>query len=124
MPTLTGRNTRTITGYVTTLLDYPRYVIERDVDFTDCHLSGDFDERDRQCTSCQFGEACCWLNSNRTAPPPDASLVELLQALNKAVIYLRSTTQTEPPHPGNCECDSCQWLHEAMGFLRTHRHRA
>ena len=35
MTTLTGRNTRTIVGYVITLLDYPRWVIEREVDFTD-----------------------------------------------------------------------------------------
>jgi hypothetical protein len=124
MTTLTGRNTRTLTGYVITLLDYPRYVIERNVDFTDCHLHGDFDEKDSQCTSCRFGEACRWLNLNKTPPPPDASLDELLQALNTAVKYLRSTGQSDPPHPHHCECDGCQWLHEAMGFLRTHRHKA
>ena len=124
VPTLTGRNTRTITGYIITLLDYPRYVIEREVDFTDCHLKGDFDEHDSQCTSCHFGEACCWLNLNRTPPRPDASLTELLQALSTAVEYIRSTRQDESPHSGHCECDRCQWLHEAMGFLRTRRHRA
>ena len=61
MPTLTGQNTRTITGYVVTLLDYPRWIIEREVDFTSCHLSGGFYENDGQCSSCRFGEACHWL---------------------------------------------------------------
>jgi len=124
MTTLTGRSTRTLTGYVITLLEYPRYVIERDVDFTDCHLRGDFDDKDRQCTSCHFGEACRWLNQNRTPPPLDASLAELLLALETAVRYMRSTSGSEAPHPGHCECDRCQWQHEAMGFLRTHRHSA
>ncbi len=123
MTTLTGRNTRTLTGYVVTLLEYPRWIIERDVDFTDCHLSGGFDTNDRQCASCGFGQACCWLNVNRIAPSPDAPLDELLQALSTAVDYLRSTSQGESPHARNCECDTCQWLHEAMSFQRLHRHK-
>jgi len=123
MTTLTGRNTRTITGYVITLLDYPRWVIEREVDFTHCHLSGDFDINDTQCTACHFGSACCWLNSNRAAPSPDAPLGELLQALKAAVEFMRSSNAKERPHPPDCECDSCQWLHEAMIFLRLHRHK-
>jgi len=124
MPTLTGQNTRTLTGYIVTLLDYPRWIIEREVDFTNCHLSGGFDENDNQCASCYFGEACHWLNMNRVSPSPDPSLDELLQALNTAVDYLRSQSDGESPHPDYCECDTCSWLREAMGFLRTHRHRA
>lgn len=124
MLTLTGRNTRTITGYVITLLDYPRWVIEREVDFTDCHLGGSFDRNDTHCTSCPFGSACCWLTSNRARPPPDAPLDELMRALKAAVEFMRSSSANEAPHPRNCGCDSCQWLHEAMGFLRLHRHKA
>lgn len=123
MPTLTGRSTRTITGYVVTLLDYPRWVIEREVDFTDCHLGGDFDTNDTQCTTCHFGSACCWLNSNRATPSPNAPLDELLRALKAAVEFMRSSNAKEPSHPHDCECDSCQWLHEAMSFLRLHRHK-
>jgi len=123
MTTLTPSNTRTITGYLITLLDYPRWVIEREVDFTDCHLQGGFDASDRQCTCCTFGRACCWLNVNRTPPPPDAPLDELVDALGTAVNYLRSRSSSESTHPGDCECDTCLWLREAKGFLRTHRHR-
>jgi hypothetical protein len=124
MPTLAGRNTRTITGYVITLLDYPRWVIEREVDFTHCHLSGEFDMNDAQCSACHFGAACCWLNSNRTDVPPDAPLDELLQALKAAVEFIRSQSAKEPSHSHDCECDSCQWLREAKSFLRLHRHKA
>ena len=123
MPSLTGQNTRTLSGYVATLLDYPRWIIEREVDFTDCHLSGRFDENDAQCHACCFGAACCWLNRNRMSPSPDTPLDELLQALNTAVGYLRTPNDGEAPHPNICECDTCSWLREAMGFLRTHRHR-
>lgn len=123
MPTLTGQNTRTLTGYVATLLNYPRWMIERQIDFTDCHLSGGFDEADTQCTACRFGAACCWLNRNRMAPSPDMPLEELLLALDTAVDYLRTPIDGEAPHPGFCECDTCSWLSEARGFLRTRRNR-
>lgn len=122
MPTLTGQSTRTISGYVVTLLEYPRWIIERDVDFTECHLSGGFDAQDSQCVSCHFGRACCWLNSNRTAPSPTAPLADLIDALQTAVEYLWGPGKGPDAHPHDCECDSCEWLREARGFLRTHRH--
>ena len=123
MPSLTGRSTRTLTGYVVTLLEYPRWVIERDVDFTDCHLRGTYEVGDIRCVSCRFGAACCWLNVNRGTPSPDASLDELVQALRTAVDYLRASTSVDPRHPRHCECETCQWLHEAGRFLRIQRHK-
>jgi len=123
MPTLTGRNTRTLTGYAATLLDYPRWLIERDVDFTDCHLSGKFAQGDQQCADCQFGQACCWLNSNRAMPSPNTPLEDLLSALTTAVEFLRSSVRGDNAHPNYCECDTCLWLHDASSFLRTHRRR-
>lgn len=124
MTTLTGRSTRTITGYVTTLLEYPRWIIEREVDFTNCRHAGSFDPQDEHCTSCHFGAACHWLNQNRTAPTPDAPLPELLAALDTAVVYVRSPDRESSQHARNCECDTCHWLREAMSFLRLHRHKA
>lgn len=123
MPTLTGRNTRTIIGYAITLLEYPRWVIEREVDFTDCHRSGNFEVSDQQCVSCSFGQACRWLNSNHVAAPTNPPLDELVHALSTAVEYFRSSTRDTNAHPTHCECDTCLWLHEATGFLRTNRHR-
>lgn len=123
MPILTIRNTRTLTGYAITLLEYPRWIIERDVDFTNCHLSGGFDTRDAQCRSCQFGAACRWLNLNQPAPRPDTPLEELLRALRTAVEYMKSPDQRTSDHDRNCGCDSCEWLREAVGFLRIHRHK-
>lgn len=123
MPTLTGKNTRTITHYVATLLDYPRWVIERDVDFTDCYQGGNYDDADTRCTGCEFGHACRWLNRHRTAPDINSPLDELIIALDTAVLYLRSSGHSEEPHPGNCECDTCQWVLEAKSFLRLYRHK-
>ncbi len=122
MPTLTGQNTRTIPGYVATLLEYPRWIIERDVDFTDCHLGGGFEEQDSLCASCVFGRACCWLNRNRAAPSPSAPIADLVDALQTAVDYLRGPGTGHSTHLEGCDCDTCEWLREARGFLRTHRH--
>lgn len=124
MPTLTGRHTRTLSGYVMTLLEYPRWFIERQVDFTNCQHGGIYDSRDEGCTSCQFGAACRWLNSNRSAPDPDSPLSELLVALDTAIFYLRSPQHEHSKHARNCDCDSCAWLHKAQSFIRQHRHKS
>lgn len=118
MTTHTGKNTRTITGYVTQLLEYPRWVIERDVDFTHCQYDGRFDKRITDCATCRFGEACNWLNQGRT-PTIDAGTVdELVAALQTAVQYF----QAKPRHDGTCDCDECCWLREARQFLHTRSH--
>lgn len=124
MTTLTGRSTRTITGYLVTLLEYPRWLIEREVDFTNCHLSGTYDTADDQCLQCTFGEACAWLNQNRSEPSLDTPVPELLGALDTAVGHLRSEYHGSDEHGSHCACDTCDWIREASNFLRTHRHKA
>ena len=122
MPLPTGQNTRTISGYARVLLDYPRWVIEREVDFTGCRHGGRYDTEDLLCTTCRFGQACHWLNVNVTAPSPDNALPELIGALDAAVTYLHSPQRYEKPHERDCDCDTCEWLREAKSFLRLHRH--
>ena len=124
MPTLSGLHTRTITGYALTLLEYPRWLIDRDIDFTGCHLDGRYDEEDATCTACDFGRACRWLNSNRGDPSLATPLEELLDALRTATDYIRSEHAEAARHDRHCDCDTCIWLREASGFLRSHRHRA
>jgi hypothetical protein len=124
MTTLTGRSTRTITGYLVTLLEYPRWLIDREVDFTNCHLTGTYDAADDKCMQCTFGEACVWLNQNRGEPRLDSPLPELLGALDTAVGYLRSEYHGSDEHGRHCDCDTCDWIREASNFLRTHRHKA
>lgn len=123
MTTLTGRSTRTITGYLVTLLEYPRWLIDRDVDFTNCQLSGTYDTADDKCVQCTFGEACIWLNQNRSEPSLDTPLPELVDALDAALRYLRSEYHGSGEHGRHCECDTCDWIREASNFLRTHRHK-
>ncbi|MGB5492655.1 MAG: hypothetical protein WBM76_17645 [Woeseiaceae bacterium] len=123
MTTLTGRNTRTIVGHVVTLLDYPRWIIEREVDFTNCHLGGSFDVGDTECSTCRFGAACCWLNTNRSASPTDASLDELLHALATSIEFLRSSKNSVASHSADCDCETCDWLHQSKAFLRQYRHK-
>ncbi len=123
MTTLTGRQARTISGYVLKLLEYPRWFIDREVDFTDCHHQGRFTAGDARCEHCDFGAACRWLNQNRDEPTPATPLPELLNALQTAVRYVREDSAETSCHPRRCDCDACEWLHEASAFLRTHRHR-
>ena len=124
MTTLTGANTRTITGYLVTLLEYPRLLIDRDVDFTDCHLQGDFDNDDAICISCEFGRACRWLKKNRDEPSLSTPLPELVTALRTAADYVRLEHNASGEHEQMCDCDTCNWLQDASNFLRSHRHRA
>jgi hypothetical protein len=114
MTTLTGRGTRTITGYVYTLLELPRMVIERDVDFTNCRHRGVWDASAPECIDCHFGDACRWLNQHRTPRLDSAALDELVHALDAAVRYIQSQTR----HKKHCSCDTCKWLIEARAFLR------
>ncbi|MDH5619035.1 MAG: hypothetical protein OEZ11_10370 [Gammaproteobacteria bacterium] len=123
MTTLTGRHVRTISGYVATLLAYPRWYIDREVDFTNCHLQGRFDEEDTVCAACHFGRACRWLSLHRLAPTVDTPLPELVDALQTAVTYVRRECADATGHPRECDCDTCEWLQEASAFLRTHRHK-
>ena len=120
----TGSSTRTITGYLVTLLEYPRWLIARDVDFTDCHLQGAFEADDETCHRCDFGAACRWLSKNGEIPGMDTPVPELLGALRTAADYVRKKHGTTSLHGRDCDCDNCEWLQDASNFLRSHRNRA
>lgn len=124
MTTPTGSSNRTITGYIVTLLEYPRWLIERDVDFTDCHLHGRHEDTDEICGACEFGSACRWLSNNPDIPLAEAPFADLLGALRSAADYVRSARGAGDLHIPECDCDMCLWLQDANAFLRSHRHRA
>ena len=115
MATQTGR-TRTITGYISDLLEYPRWVIEHDVDFTDCSYGGHFNAFIDACGQCRFGSACRWLDRHKSASLDHADVDQLIEALESAVTYLRKTY----PHDSSCDCETCAWLREARHFRRSH----
>ena len=116
MGTQTGQNARTLTGYVNSLLDYPRLMIERDVDFTHCHLNGLYAATDKQCTTCAFGTACRWLTVRIPPGSDNVPLDELLDALATALLYLQENHVDG--HPRHCDCQTCLWLRNARTFLR------
>ena len=117
MTTQTGRNARTLAGYVESLLDYPRWVIERDVDFSGCHYQGVYTASAERCTSCQFGTACRWLNLAQLPKPPDQPLPELMNALTTAVDYLQLTYSED--HERGCHSENCLWLRQVRRFLHS-----
>ncbi len=116
--TLTGHSARTLSGYVESLLDYPRWVIERDVDFTECHYQGTYTASAERCTSCLFGEACRWLNLAHAPASIDEPLPELIAALKTAADYLQSNYSEN--HERGCTCETCLWLRQARRFLHSH----
>jgi len=109
----TSRNQRTLAAYVTTLLEYPRWIIERDVDFTHCRLGGHYNEFLSECVDCKFGPGCRWLDRQRTQKIEHASLQQLVRALECAVRYFQPPNQpsriTDPQGRG--------WIREARRFL-------
>ena len=117
MTTLTGRNARTLAGYVESLLDYPRWVIERDVDFSNCRYQGTYTASANRCTTCQFGSACQWLNLAQLPKSPDQPLPELMNALTTAADYLQATYSEG--HERGCHCETCLWLRQVRRFLHS-----
>lgn len=117
MTTQSGINSRTLTGYALTLLDYPRWHIERDVDFTHCRHAGVYDEAVTECVDCRFGEGCRWLNHDRKPMEQAATLDELLITLQSAIRYV----QPKLAHERHCGCRGCGWLREARHFLHGHQ---
>jgi hypothetical protein len=117
MTTLSRRNARTLTGYVDSLLDYPRWVIERDVDFTDCHFQGTYTASDKRCAECLFGDACRWLHLSRAPASEDDPLPDLVKALATAADYLQATYSEN--HERGCDCETCLWLRQVHRFLHS-----
>lgn len=112
----TGK-TRTLKAYATKLLQYPRFIIQREVDFTGCPLNGHYNEFLPKCVNCQFGRACRWLDKQRTPDTTDATLDELVEALGGAIEYLQSTE-----HQRDDEYEETRaWLREARQFLKSRR---
>lgn len=118
MTTLTPRCTRTITGHVSELLEYPRWYIERDIDFTKCAFQGRVDPGAEGCRTCAFGVGCLWLNRERTPTTDPGELPELLEALESAVRYIAERCR----HDRDCGCETCRWVHEARAMLRSRTH--
>ena len=114
MATLNNQ-TRTITGYIADLLEYPRWVLEREVDFSECRYSGHFNGFMKECATCEFGAACHWLDQHRSSTLEDASVEQLSGALEVSIEYLRASHQHKKP----CYCKPCRWLREARHFTRS-----
>lgn len=112
----TTRNTRTLRVYVSGLLEYPRWIIEREVDFSDCAYKGHYNAFLPECVNCKFGRGCRWLDQQRTPDTGDAPLDELIEALEGAVEYLQSPKR----RPEIDDDDMRAWMREARRFLRSH----
>jgi hypothetical protein len=112
----TGK-TRTLRVYVADLLRYPRWLIEREVDFTNCPHGGHYNAFLPRCAHCRFGRGCRWLDHQRTPDTRDATLDELIEALGAAVEYLQSTQRQYSEEIA----DTRAWIREARRFLRTRR---
>ena len=114
MTTETTSNTRTLKAYAIELLKFPRWHIEREVDFTDCRHDAQYNALMAECVECQFGPACRWLDQHRTSLADDAPLDELTEAIESAAGYLQATAQKR----GGNNAEALAWIREARRFLR------
>ena len=117
MTTLTGSHSRTISGYLLHLLEYPQWLIECDVDFTHCPYHGQFDDSVEECQTCVFGKGCKWLRRYSSGALDNVPLTELVDALASAVDYVEGRRKIE--HPRDCACSECTWLKASRRFLRS-----
>jgi len=110
----TTSNTRTLRAYALDLLRYPRWVIEREVDFTHCRHDARPNAFLAECLECQFGPACRWLDRHRTPDLDDASLDDVVMAIEGACEHL----QTKIRQRGANDAATLAWIREARQFLR------
>ena len=116
MATQTNK-TRTITGFIADLLEYPRWVLEREVDFTNCRYGGHYNSFIKECSECQFGTSCRWLDQNRSRSLEGATVEELTDALETEILLLQDlplaasspafqelASQISPGHAGLLSC--------------------
>jgi hypothetical protein len=113
---VTTSKTRTLRAYVSELLEYPRWIIEHEVDFTNCPYDGHYNAYLPGCVNCQFGPGCRWLDRQRTPDTTNAPLQELIEALSSAIEYLQSSN----PEKGDYYEETHAWVREARSFLRSH----
>ncbi len=113
MTTETTSNTRTLKAYAIELLKFPRWYIEREVDFTNCRHGGRYDESLEECRECRFGPACHWLDVHRTSLSSDVPLDELIEAIESGAQYMQLTAQKR----GGNSTEVLAWIREARRFL-------
>jgi len=113
----TTANTRTLRAYASDLLEYARWILERDVDFTDCRQRGHYDATVSECKECRFGEACRWLDQHRTPSTEDASLDDLVAAIESACEYLQSEKQRSDANDPELH----NWIHKTHRFLKARK---
>lgn len=111
----TTSNTRTLKAYAIELLRFPRLVIEREVDFTNCRHDAHYNAFLSECVDCQFGPSCRWLDQHRTSITRDAPFDELVLAIESACNYLQSAVQIR----GANNAEVLAWIREARRFLRS-----
>jgi hypothetical protein len=99
----TGKK-RTLRAYVLELLEYPRLIIQCEVDFTGCPLDGHYNAFLPKCVNCPFGRACRWLDHQRTPETKDAPLDELIEALGGAIEYLQSRDRQRDDEYDETDC--------------------
>ncbi|MFQ6004283.1 MAG: hypothetical protein ACE5OQ_02175 [Woeseia sp.] len=117
MTTQTRSHSRTITGYLLHRLEYARWLIECDTDFTDCPYHGRYRQFVAECETCVFGKGCRWLGRYTADALREASMVDLVEALETAVEYVAE--RRRETHLHSCACDDCEWLRTSRRFLRS-----
>ena len=105
----TTRNTRTLRAYVSDLLEYPRWIIEREVDFSDCAYEGHYNAFLAECVNCKFGRGCRWLDQQRIPNTGDAPLdagIPAFFAITSRISRLPSKGQQQDAagHPIHVSC--------------------
>ena len=96
------------------LLEFPRKLVQGELELEGCPHSGFYDLRDKQCIDCPQGPECHWLCRNdEYASLQNHSTEELTRALDFALCYVHADIIKWDHKPETCGCIVCKWHREA-----------
>lgn len=100
-------------------LSYPRFLMRDYLELDDCDFHGTFDPACPQCRVCSQEPECQWLiNHDEFAALENKAVVDLVRALETALMYVDARVAFWDHNRRVCVCDACRWLRTTRHLLR------
>ncbi len=103
-------------------LDYPRLLMQNEIDLPECTHSGNYDQEDICCRQCDSELECQWLCSNDGCVAFDQKSLEVLKnSLEFAFCYVDGLVSRYEHDKRKCSCEACRWSRAAWRLLDSKR---
>jgi hypothetical protein len=95
-------------------LQFPRRLVQGQVDFDKCKHAGNYAEGDQGCEYCRYALECEWLYRNdECSALAVKSFEEVAAALEFTVAYIDAYLTRAGHSRRSCRCEICVWLKRA-----------